>query len=279
MLKKFSKLRLIALIATAAVIVACSQAVFTGRSQLTLLPIETINQMSFQQYDAYLQENKPVRSGNELQMVQRIGKDIVEATKVYYNSIGKGSELDDFAWEFNVVDENTVNAFCMPGGKVVVYSGIIDLAQNEDALAVVMGHEIAHALAHHGNERMSQGLVAQLGLTTLDVALREKPAATRNLLMAAAGIGAQVGVMLPFSRAHESEADEIGLYLMTMAGYDPTEAAPFWERMASQGSGSRPPEFLSTHPDPSNRSLRLEQLVPKARAYAAKYPVPTSSRN
>ena len=142
---------------------------------------------------------------------------------------------------------------------------------------MVMGHEIAHALANHGNERMSQGVVAQLGLTSLQVALAQKPAQTRDMLLAAAGVGTQVGVLLPFSRKHESEADEIGLYLMAMAGYDPNAAAPFWERMTQSG-GSRPPEFLSTHPDPSKRSERLRQLVPKARAYAIKYPVPGSSK-
>ncbi len=257
---------------------ACSQTIFTGRSQLRLLPIATINQMSFQQYDAYLQENNVINQGDRVELVNRVGRDLVAAVEVYYKSIGKESELQDFQWEFNVVNENVVNAFCMPGGKVVVYTGIMRVAGNEHGLAVVMGHEIAHALAHHGNERMSQGMLAQLGMTSLDIALQEKPAATRNLLMAAAGLGTQVGIMLPFSRAHETEADEIGLYLMTMAGYDPTEAAPFWERMAASSNGQSPPEFLSTHPSPDNRSARLRSLVPKAREYAAKYPVARSSK-
>jgi len=192
---------------------------------------------------------------------------------VYYKAKGLEKELKNFAWEFNVVDDpNTVNAFCMPGGKVVVYTGILKVTQNEDALAVVLGHEIAHALANHGNERMSQGLVAQLGLASLDMALSQKPAQTRELLMTAAGAGAQVGLLLPFSRKHESEADEIGLYLMAMAGYNPAAAAPFWERMNKMGGGDRPPEFLSTHPDPSKRSERLKELQVKARAYARKYP-------
>ena len=161
----------------------------------------------------------------------------------------------------------------------VVYTGILKVTQNEDALAVVMGHEIAHALANHGNERVSQGLVAQLGLTSLDLglAMAQKPAQTRNLIMQAAGVGTQVGVLLPFSRKHESEADEIGLYLMAMAGYNPNEAVPFWNRMNKSG-GSRPPEFLSTHPDPSKRAERLKSLVPKAKAYASRYPVPASSK-
>lgn len=256
---------------------ACTKNIFTGRKSLNIIPVQTINQMSFAEYKTFLTQNKPMSGGKDLDMVRRVGNDIKLATEVYYRSKGKQSELKNFAWEFNVVDDPTVNAFCMPGGKVVVYTGILKVTQNEDALAVVMGHEIAHALAHHGNERMSQGLVAQLGLTSLDLALSQQPAATRNLLMTAAGAGAQVGVMLPFSRKHESEADEIGLYLMAMAGYNPNEAAPFWSRMSSSG-GSRPPEFLSTHPDPAKRSAQLKAMVPKAQAYARKYPVPGSSK-
>ena len=257
---------------------ACSKNVFTGRKSLNLFPDSTINQMSLQEYRSFLSQSKTISSGSDVALVKRVGNDIRLATEVYYKSKGKASELKDFAWEFNVVDDpNTVNAFCMPGGKVVVYTGILKVTQNEDALAVVMGHEIAHAIAKHGNERMSQGVVAQLGLTSLDLALSQKPAATRALLMQAAGAGAQVGVLLPFSRTHESEADEIGLYLMAMAGYNPAEAAPFWERMNKLG-GSRPPEFLSTHPDPAKRSQKLREMQPKARGYAQKYPVPGSSK-
>ncbi len=260
------------------ILFACTKNIFTGRKSLNIIPVQTINQMSFAEYRTYLNENKPMTGGKELELVRRVGNDIKLATEVYYRAKGKQSELKNFAWEFNVVDDPAVNAFCMPGGKVIVYTGILKVTQNEDALAVVMGHEIAHALAHHGNERMSQGLVAQLGLTSLDLALSQQPAATRNLLMIAAGAGTQLGVMLPFSRKHESEADEIGLYLMAMAGYNPMEAAPFWGRMSSSGGG-RPPEFLSTHPDPAKRSSKLRSMVPKAQAYARRYPVPGSSKN
>jgi predicted Zn-dependent protease len=257
---------------------ACNKTAFTGRQALNLIPNATINQMSFSEYRTFLSQNKTLQSGPEVDMVRRVGRDIKEAVEVYYKANKLQNDLKDFAWEFNVIDDDkTVNAFCMPGGKVVVYTGILKVTQNEDALAVVMGHEIAHALANHGNERMSQALVAQLGLTALDVALAQKPQQTRQLLLAAAGAGAQIGVLLPFSRKHESEADEIGLYLMTMAGYRPEEAAPFWARM-NRLAGSRPPEFLSTHPDPSRRSTTLKQMVPKAKQYAAKYPVKTSSR-
>lgn len=257
---------------------ACSKNVFTGRKSLNIIPSATINQLSSDEYRSFLKQNKTVTSGKDYDLVRRVGNDLKAATEVFYKAKGKAAELREFAWEFNVVDDpKTVNAFCMPGGKVVVYTGILSVTKNEDALAVVMGHEIAHALAKHGNERMSQGLVAQLGLTSLDIALSQKPAATRQLLMTAAGAGAQVGVLLPFSRKHESEADEIGLYLMAMAGYNPDEAAPFWARMTSSG-GSRPPEFLSTHPDPAKRSQTLKSLVPKARSYARQYPVTGSSK-
>jgi len=260
------------------VLFACSRTAFTGRKQLNLIPNATINQMSFAEYKTFLSQNKTLTSGKDLDLVRRVGNDLRAAVNVYYNSKKMQGDLKDFAWEFNVIDDDkTVNAFCMPGGKVVVYTGILKVTQNEDALAVVMGHEIAHALANHGNERMSQGLIAQLGLSSLDLALSQKPTQTRQLLLAAAGAGAQVGVLLPFSRKHESEADEIGLYLMAMAGYNPNEAAPFWGRMTKSG-GSRPPEFLSTHPDPTNRSQKLRQLVPKAQSYARQYPVPGSSK-
>lgn len=242
---------------------ACTKNAFTGRSSLNLIPVSTINEMSFTEYRSFLNQSKTLKSGSDVDLVRRVGNDLKLATEVFYRAKGKSSELKNFAWEFNVIDDaSTVNAFCMPGGKVVVYTGILKVTQNEDALAVVMGHEIAHALAHHGNERMSQGLVAQLGLTSLEVALANKPAATRNLLMSAAGAGAQIGVMLPFSRKHESEADEIGLYLMAMAGYNPDAAAPFWDRMNKSGGG-RPPEFLSTHPAETNRIQQIEALLPK----------------
>ena len=260
------------------VLFACTKNVFTGRKSLNIIPVQTINQMSFSEYRSYLQTNKPITTGKDVELVRRVGNDLKLATETYFKAKGKTSELKNYAWEFNVIDDpKTVNAFCMPGGKVVVYTGILNVTKNEDALAVVMGHEIAHAISQHGNERMSQGIVAQLGLTSLDLALSQQPTATRNLLLAAAGAGAQVGVMLPFSRKHESEADEIGLYLMAMAGYNPMEAAPFWDRMNKSG-GSRPPEFLSTHPDPVKRSQKLKSLVPKAQAYARRYPVLNSSK-
>ena len=257
---------------------ACSQVPFTGRNQTQLIPISTINELSYSQYDDFLAENNALPAdAPETRLIRRIGNDIISAVEVYYKANKMEDQLKNFNWEFNVIESEQVNAFCMPGGKVVFYTGIMDVAENEDALAVIMGHEIAHALAHHGNERMSQMVWAQLGFAALDVAIAEQPDDTRNLIMAAAGAGAQIGIMLPFSRKHESEADEIGLYLMTMAGYDPTEAVPFWSRMSKQSAGA-PPEFLSTHPGPERRAENLNKLVPKAREFAREYPVPQSSR-
>ncbi len=261
------------------VLEACSQVAFTGRRQAQLIPMGTINSMSFSQYDEFLAANNTLPAdAPETQLIRRIGDDLVHAVEVYYKANNMEGELEQFEWDFNVVKSDQINAFAMPGGKVVMFTGIMELAQNEDAMAVIMGHEIAHALAHHGNERMSQMVWTQLGFAALDVALAEKPEQTREMLMTAAGAGAQVGVLLPFSRKHESEADEIGLYLMTMAGYDPTEAVPFWQRMGQAG-GAAPPEFLSTHPGSERRAETLKSLIPKAREYAEKYPVPMSSRN
>ncbi len=271
MVKKVLSLALLFLV------IACNKTAFTGRRSMTLIPNSQLNQMSFAEYKTFLSQNKTLSSGAQVDLVKRVGNDIRLAAETYYKQKGMAKDLQGFAWEFNVVESPDVNAFCMPGGKVVVYTGILSVTQNEDALAVVMGHEIAHALADHGNERMSQGLIAQLGLSALDVALQSKPTETRNLLMQAAGAGAQVGVLLPFSRKHESEADEIGLYLMAMAGYNPNEAVPFWQRMNSKG-GARPPAFMSTHPDPKKRSETLKKLVPQARGYAAKYPAKGSSK-
>jgi predicted Zn-dependent protease len=238
--------------------------------------------MSAQQYTQFLQENPPERGGAELQMVRSVGEDLVKAVETYYRANGLADQLSEFDWEFNLVDDPNVNAFCMPGGKVVIYSGILPICKDRDGLAVVMGHEIAHALAHHGNERMSQQLGVNGALTVLDAALtvragaaataaeQQKRQQASQLIMTAAGAGAQVGVLLPFSRKHESEADRIGLYLMAIAGYNVDAAAPFWQRMQA-GAGATPPEFLSTHPSPDTRSQNLRKWAPEARALAKNY--------
>ncbi len=266
---------LTALVVIVLMAMACAKTPFTGRSQLRLVPISTVNSLSMSQYQTFLKENPPTTSGKQTEMVKRVGARIAKAVDVFYKAQGLEKTLADYKWEFNLVDDPTINAWCMPGGKVVVYSGIMSIAQTDDGLAVVMGHEIAHALANHGGERMSQQLVAQLGGVGLQVALRDKPAQTQNIYNQAYGVAAQVGVLLPFSRKHESEADEIGLYLMTMAGYDPKAAAPFWQRMeaATRTSGQSTPVFLSTHPSPADRAATLQALIPKAMGYKQRFPV------
>ena len=173
----------------------------------------------------------------------------------------------DYDWEFNLVESKDVNAWCMPGGKVVFYTGILPYTRNEDGVAVVMGHEIAHAVAAHGNERMSHMLAVQFGGLALSVALAQRPGETQGLWMAAFGLGAQVGLLLPFSRLHEYEADRLGLTFMAMAGYDPREGVKFWERMAQKQGGKKPPEFMSTHPSDEKRIANIKQLIPEVMPY------------
>ncbi|MFW6237098.1 MAG: M48 family metallopeptidase [Desulfosudaceae bacterium] len=185
----------------------------------------------------------------------------------YFAANGLAQQLDNYRWEFHLVQDNAANAWCMPGGKVVVYTGILPLTRDETGLAVVMGHEIAHAVARHGSERMSQALVAQLGGMALSRALAEKPEATQSLWMAAYGVGTQFGLLLPYSRLHEKEADHLGLIFMAMAGYDPRAAVDFWGRMAEQGAGRKPPEFLSTHPSDQTRINQIKKLLPEAMSY------------
>jgi predicted Zn-dependent protease len=199
-------------------------------------------------------------------MVRRVGTRIQGAVETYMRANNMSSQLEGYKWEFNLVESDEINAWCMPGGKVVVYTGILPVCKEEAWLAVVMGHEIAHAVAKHGAERMSQGLVAQGLGAGLSVALANEPAQTQQLWMTAFGVGAQYGALLPFSRTQESEADHLGLDFMAMAGYDPHVAVPFWERMAS-GGGGKPPEFMSTHPSDATRVANLNKLMPEAMKY------------
>lgn len=245
---------------------ACSTVPITGRSQINLIPGQSMLSMSLQQYDQFLKEHKVSANQEQTQMVRRVGAKIQNAVERYFSANGLSSHLADYKWEFNLVEDKQVNAWCMPGGKVVVYTGILPVAKGEAGLAVVMGHEIAHAIAEHGNERMSQGLLTQLGGVALSTALATQSAATQQLWMSVYGMGAQYGAILPYSRLQESEADHLGLVFMAMAGYDPNEALSFWERMASQKGGQAPPEFLSTHPSDATRIANIRQLIPEVTA-------------
>lgn len=250
-------------------IISCSTVPVTGRKQLNLIPQSEMLSMSFQQYDQFLSSNKVVTNTKDSEMVKRVGLRIEKAVEEYFAQKNMSDQLKNYKWEFNLVESADVNAWCMPGGKVVVYTGILPVTQTEAGLAVVMGHEIAHAVAEHGNERMSQQMVAQMGGMALSVALQNKPQETQALWMSAYGVGAQYGALLPFSRTQESEADHLGLIFMAMAGYDPHEAVTFWERMSAQG-GQAPPEFLSTHPSNETRINNLKKLVPEAMQYYKK---------
>jgi predicted Zn-dependent protease len=247
----------------------CSTVPITGRSQLNLISSADLNALSFQQYSEFLNQNKLSTNAQNTNMVKRVGVNIQRAVETYFAQHNLSKELNGYAWEFNLVDNPEVNAWCMPGGKVVVYSGILSVTQNETGLAVVMGHEIAHAIAQHGGERMSQGLLQQLGGMALSVALQNEPQTTQNIFMTAYGLGSTIGVILPFSRTQESEADRLGLVFMAMAGYDPNAAIDFWTRMSAQGGG-QPPEFLSTHPSDATRIAGIKKHLPEALQYYKK---------
>ena len=252
----------------AATLAACATNPVTGRKQVKLVSEQELQSMATTEYRNFLSTNKVVAASGDrdAEMVRRVGQRIASAVTKYYGDKGLASTLEGYQWEYNLVNNAEANAWCMPGGKIVVYSGLLPITQNEAALAIVMGHEISHALFQHGNERMSQGLVQQLGGVALSVAVANKPAATQNLFLQAYGVGSQVGVLLPFSRNQEYEADQYGMIWAAMAGYNPREAIPLWQRMGSQG-GQAPPEFLSTHPSPDNRITRLEKYLPEALKY------------
>ena len=262
--KCISKLSIVLLIILLA---ACSTVPLTGRRQLDLVPSDQIMAMSADQYQKFMDEHEVITGTAESRMVKRVGERISKAVETYLAEQNRTDLLAGYNWEFNLVKDSSVNAWAMPGGKVVVYTGILPVAKNENGLATVMGHEIAHAVARHGNERMSQALLTQLGGVALGVALSENPSQTNNLFMAAYGIGAQVGILLPYSRLQESEADHLGLIFMAMAGYDPREAVDFWQRMAAQDKGGAPPEFLSTHPANETRINQIKQYLPEAMKY------------
>ncbi len=243
---------------------ACSTVPLTGRRQLSLMPASQMQAMSYQEYDGFLKENKLSSDATKTALVKRVGQRIQLSVEQYMREKGLGDQLAGYAWEFNLVESDEVNAWCMPGGKVVVYTGLLPVAQDETGLAVVMGHEIAHAIARHGDERMSQNMLQQFGGLALSTYLETKPAETQQLWMTAYGVGSTVGVMLPYSRTHESEADHMGLIFMAMAGYDPAASLTFWERMSAGKSGA-PVELLSTHPSDKTRIANLRKLLPEAR--------------
>ncbi len=257
---------MVTLIVLALLLAACATVPLTGRRQLSLIPDSQMNAMSFQQYDQVLAESSLSRNTSETAMIKRVGARIQAAVEQYMAQNGLSSHLNGYAWDFNLIESDQINAWCMPGGKVAFYTGILPVCQGEAGVAVVMGHEIAHAIAEHGGERMSHSMLMQMGGMALSEAIKSKPAETKAMYMNAFAVGSQYGAMLPFSRKHESEADHLGLIFMAMAGYDPRQAPVFWQRMGSLG-GQKPPEFMSTHPADATRVRQLNEWMPEALKY------------
>jgi predicted Zn-dependent protease len=246
---------------------SCTEVAITGRKQFNLVPDSVMHSLSYQSYSEFLSQSKLSTNSAQTMMVKRVGTNIQKAVEKYCAENGLADRLQGYDWEFNLVEDKSLNAWCMPGGKVVVYTGILPVTQNESGLAVVMGHEIAHAIARHGAERMTQGLIVELGGMALSEALSSSPEKTQNLFMRSYGIGTQYGILLPYSRTQESEADHLGLIFMAMAGYNPNEAVAFWERMAAAKEGPEPPEILSTHPADATRIENIKRLIPEAMKY------------
>ena len=255
------------------VVISCATNPFTGKNTWALVPNSEILPSAFQQYNQFLSENKVINDTPDAKKVATVGTKIKVAAERWLNANANAGYLDGYAWEYKLVDSKEVNAWCMPGGKIVFYTGILPVCKDDAGIAAVMGHEVAHALSNHGQQRMSAGLVQQVVGTGAQVAVGNKSPETQALIMQAYGVGSQVGVMLPFSRSHESEADMIGLTLMAIAGYNPDTAVAFWERMAAQSGGQSPPEFMSTHPSNATRIAKIKELIPLAKAEAAKFGV------
>lgn len=255
------------------VIYACSTNPFTGKKSLDLIGNNEIFASSFQSYSAFLNENKVITGTTDANRIKTVGEKIRKAAETYLRSIGQESYLDGYSWEYNLVDDPSVNAWCMPGGKIVFYTGILPICKDDAGIAVVMGHEVAHALLNHGKGRMQTAMGLELGGQVLGAATANTSAATQQIIAIAYTGGTQFGVMLPFSRSNESEADELGLRLMAIAGYNPENAVPFWQRMAAQSGGQEPAEWMSTHPSNTTRITNLQKLIPGAKQEAAKFGV------
>jgi len=247
---------------------SCGSVPITGRKQMLLVSNQEVLTLSLQQYGDFMKKAPLSTDKANTDLVVKVGRNIAGAVETYLKNNGYSSELQYYSWEFHLVKSNEANAFCMPGGKIVVYEGILPFTKDETGLAVVLGHEVAHAVAKHANERMSQQVAAQYGSAALDVVLQAggASAAVREIAPTVYGLGAQLGVMLPYSRKQELEADELGLVFMAMAGYDPRQAESFWVRM-SQNSGGNNMEFLSTHPSDQTRIKEINKYLPTALKY------------
>ena len=255
-----------ALLTAGLIMSSCGSVALTGRKQLLLVSDQEVYQAGLTQYNEYIASSQLSSDTKNTVIVKNVGQKLAAATEQYLKANGLESELKNFAWEFNLVKDKQVNAFCMPGGKIVVYEGLLTVAQTEAELAVVIGHEIAHAVAKHSNERMSQQIMAQYGAAILSQALSQKSAAIQQTASTVFGLGAQVGLMLPYSRKHEYEADYMGIVFMELAGYDSTSSIDFWTKMSAGSSGGS--DFLSTHPSDTKRIAELQRRIPEAKQIA-----------
>lgn len=251
-------------------IYSCATNPMTGKKDLNFVSNSDLFPSSFQQYGAFLKDNKVISGTTDAKKVEEVGFKIKSAAEKYLRYLGQTGYLNGYKWEYKLIESKEINAWCMPGGKIVVYSGILPITKDDAGLATVLGHEVSHALANHGAQRMSAAQLQELGAVGVAVATGQQSAETQQMWQQYYGIGSQVGVMLPFSRGHESEADKIGLTLMAIAGYNPDDALAFWQRMAAKSGGQAPPEFLSTHPSDATRIANLKALIPEAKAIAAK---------
>ena len=248
-------------------LVACVTNPITGRSSFQVANNSELNQMALQEYQTTLSKSKIISNTTDAKKVKTVGMNIKNAAERYYKSIGREADLQGYNWEFNLLDDKQLNAWCMPGGKVAFYTGILPICKDDNGIAVVMGHEIAHAIANHSGERMSQAMALELGGQVGSILLSGKTQQTQQAFQLLYPIGSQVAVILPYSRSHELEADKMGLIFMAMAGYNPETAIPFWERMATSSGGGRPPQFLSTHPAEQARIDKIRAVLPEVMKY------------
>lgn len=244
----------------------CGSVPLTGRKQVLLVSDKEVLEVGLTQYNQYIREAELASDSRSTALVKSVGSKLAQSTERYLKANGFESEIANLDWEFNLVRNNEVNAFCMPGGKIVVYEGLLSVAQTEAELATVIGHEIGHAVAKHSNERMSQQIMTQYGMAILSEALSQKSAAVQTVATSVFGLGAQVGIMLPYSRKHEYEADYMGIVFMEIAGYDSESALDFWTKMAAGSSNAN--DFLSTHPSDSKRIAEIKRRIPEAQAIA-----------
>jgi predicted Zn-dependent protease len=270
-MKILFKFRLVSFLVIILFITNCATNPITGRKSMELIGNAQLFPMAFQQFNQYMSSAKIINNTPEAKKIEEIGNKLVIAANNWYKELGQPDYLKDYKWEFKLVDDAQVNAWAMPGGKIVFYKGIMPILQDDAGIACVMGHEIAHAILDHGKERMNAAYKQQIGGQLVGVALSGSSQQIQQITQQVYGIGSQFGIMLPYSRKHEFEADETGLMLMAMAGYNPELAIPFWERMEKMSSGQAPPEYMSTHPSYGNRIQHIKNSLPKAKQKAAKY--------